>query len=165
MGSDAGVYFWDGTNELVLIVCGRITASEAYSLYHHVAAWLDKHPGSSVFVDLDHTNYVDSTTIGTFIKLHKKQRSAGQHMYLCNLSDPVAHIINQTKLTRYFSIIEDERLRSLENDAFKSVPYRPKEDMDSSFVLDAHNNICEIVPELRQKFATLLEVLADDHPT
>ena len=77
MPSDAGMYFWRAGDELVLFVTGRVTATEAYSMYRHVEGWLEEHPHGSVFVDLDQTNYIDSTTIGTLIRLHKQQRAAG----------------------------------------------------------------------------------------
>lgn len=161
MSSDTGIYFWDSDNGLVIIVTGRITAAEAYSLHSHVESWIEKHNGCSVFVDLDHTEYVDSTTIGTLIRLHKKQKLLNGRLVLCNLSEPVRKILEQSKLLRYFRIISEEKLRHLEQDAFRRLPMRSKEDMDRSFVLDAHNNICEIVPELRGEFDMLIRVLTD----
>lgn len=161
MSSDAGLYFWRSDDDLFLFVSGRVTATEAYSLYHHVEGWISEHPRGSIYVDLDRTNYVDSTTIGTLIRLHKQQHAAGGAFFLCNLSAPVADVIAKTKLTRYFDIIENETLHLIEEDCVEQMPRHSGHDVDSSFVLDAHNDICEARPELTPLFEGLMGVLRD----
>lgn len=160
MPMDTGVYFWQQDDRLLLFVTGRVTASEAYALYRHVDEWLKDHPDSTVFVDLGRTQYIDSTTIVTLIRLHKRLSDGHPGLVLCNLSEQVQEIIDQTKLTRFFSIISDEGMREIEGEALDNLPIRKKGDIDSSFVLDAHNNICEIVPELKPEFETLMKVLS-----
>tara|TARA_B100000614_G_C14555545_1_gene495399 strand:- start:1358 stop:1843 length:486 start_codon:yes stop_codon:yes gene_type:complete len=155
------MYFWRAGDELVLFVTGRVTATEAYSMYRHVEGWLEEHPHGSVFVDLDQTNYIDSTTIGTLIRLHKQQRAAGGGFCLCNLSPAVADIIEKTKLTRYFRIIENDALHSIEHDYLERMPRHDGRDVESSFVLDAHNDICRVRPELAPKFEGLMKVLRE----
>lgn len=159
MPSDAGMYFWRAGDELILFVTGRVTATEAYAMYQHVEDWLREHPHGSVFVDLDQTNYIDSTTIGTLIRLHKQQHSAGGLFCLCNLSGPVAEIIEKTKLSRYFDIIENDTLHSIEHEYLEQLPRSRGKDVDSAFVLDAHNDICQVRPELTPKFESLISVL------
>lgn len=159
MASDAGMYFWCNDGELFLFITGRVTATEAYSMYRHVEEWTDKHPQSSVFVDLDNTTYIDSTTIGTLIRLHKQQRSDGGLLALCNLSEAVATVIEKTKLTDYFTIIENEDLHTIEKDYLEQMPRHQGRDVDSSFVLDAHNDICQVRPELKPTFEGLITAL------
>ncbi|MEX2444421.1 MAG: STAS domain-containing protein [Alkalispirochaeta sp.] len=159
MASDAGMYFWCNDEELFLFITGRVTAAEAYSMYRHVEEWTHEHPQSSVFVDLDNTTYIDSTTIGTLIRLHKQQRADGGTLALCNLSEAVANVIDKTKLTNYFDIIEDEDLHQIEQDYLKQMPRHRGRDVDSSFVLDAHNDICRVRPELKPKFDGLISAL------
>ena len=159
MSTDVGMYFWRKGDELFLFVSGRITATEAYSMYHHVAEWIERNPCRSIFVDLDRTEYMDSTTIGTLIRLHKQQRSVGGEFFLCNLSPAVAEVIEKTKLSRYFSIIENEVLHDLEDEFLEKLPDHEGGDVDSSFVLDAHNDICKVRPELTPQFEVLLGVL------
>ena len=161
MANDTGLYYWSDGEQLLLFLSGRITANEAYALYQHVEPWQEEHPAGTIIADLDAAYYIDSTTIGTLIRLHKEQKRQGGRLVLCNLSDEVEDIIRKTKLLRYFMIIVDERLRSLEQDAFKQMEER-HESLDSGFVLDAHNDICRVVPELRPRFESLLAVLAAD---
>ncbi len=162
MKHDTGMYYWNDGERLVLFLTGRITANEAYLLYQHVAPWLEDHPSGMVIADMDATNYIDSTTIGTLIRLHKDRRRRGGAFVLCNLSDAVEDIIRKTKLIRYFTVITDEALRNLEHTAYEQMPRRSDQTLDSSFVLDAHNDICNVVPELRPQFESLMEVLAED---
>mgnify|MGYP006273873347 CR=1 FL=1 len=159
MSSDTGMYFWRSGEQLFLFVAGRVTATEAYAMYRHVEGWVSDHPQSSIFVDLDHTDYIDSTTIGTLIRLHKQQRAAGGEFYLCNLSASVADIIAKTKLTGYFDILENDALHSIEQESLQRMPKHDGHDVDSSFVLDAHNDICRVRPELTPKFEGLISVL------
>jgi hypothetical protein len=51
MSSDAGLYFWRSDDDLFLFVSGRVTATEAYSLYRHVEGWVSEHPRGSIYVD------------------------------------------------------------------------------------------------------------------
>lgn len=160
MGYDAGLFYWNDGDRLVLFLSGRITANEAYALYQHVQPWVDDHLQGTIIVDMDATDYIDSTTIGTLVRLHKEHRRRGGVFALCNLSEPVEEVIRKTKLKRYFQIIEDPALRELEHDAFDQMPRRAADGLDSCFVLDAHNDICEVVPELRPQFEKLMSVLA-----
>ncbi|MFW5694667.1 MAG: STAS domain-containing protein [Alkalispirochaeta sp.] len=159
MPSDAGMYFWCNDDELFLFIRGRVTATEAYSMYRHVEEWTRVHQESSVFVDLDNATYIDSTTIGTLIRLHKQQRAHGGSLVICNPSDAVANVIEKTKLSNYFTIIEDEELHAVEKDYLETMPRHHGTDVDSSFVLDAHNDICRVRPELTPKFQGLISEL------
>lgn len=160
MDGDTGLYFWNDGDRLVLFLTGRVTANEAYALYQHVEPWLEDHPTGTVIADFEGTHYIDSTTIGTLIRLHKRQKRRGGAFILCNLSRQVEEIIRKTKLLRYFRVVQDEALRSLEHDAFERMPRRAEESVDSCFVLDAHNDICRVVPELRPRFEKLMSMLA-----
>lgn len=159
MSSDAGIFFWRSDEQLVLFVSGRVTATEAYALYHHLAQWLSAHQHARVFIDLDHTTYIDSTTIGTFIRLHKERLAAGGQLVLCNLSPVVRDIVTKTKLAGYFNIIEDDTLHAIEENYLEQMSHAAGADLDSSFVLDAHNDLCQVRPELTEKFEGLMRVL------
>lgn len=161
MSDRTGLYFWSEGERLVLFLSGRITANEAYSLYSHVEPWLGEHPGGTVIADLSATDYIDSTMIGTLIRMHKELRRRGGVFALCNLSSRVEDIIRKTKLLGFFRVISDDALRDLEKRAFELVPRRTSESIDSSFVLDMHNDICSAVPELKPQFERLMSVLTD----
>lgn len=160
MQGDAEVYYWQDAERLVLFAAGRVTAAEAYSIHQQVAAWLERHPGSTVIVDLDQTEYMDSTTIGTLVRLHKLQQSGGAAFALTNPSQAAARTLEDMRLTRFFTVLEEPQLRSLEREAFHRVPRRPRGEMSSEFVLDAHHDLCGANPDLRPKFAKLIEVLS-----
>ncbi len=159
MHDRAGLYFWDNGSQLVLFLSGRVTANEAYQFFAHLQPWMAAHPTGSLILDLDGTSYIDSTVIGTLIRLQKSQRRNGGSFALCNLSEAVEEIIRKTKLLKYFAIISDDALRDLEHVVFERLPERDREPLESRFVLDAHNDICEAVPELRPQFEQLISML------
>ncbi|SIQ06643.1 anti-anti-sigma factor [Alkalispirochaeta americana] len=160
MHDETGLYYWHDENRLVLFLTGRVTANEAFSLYQHIEPWLAEHPGSVLVADMDGTSYIDSTTIGTLIRLHKEMKREGGSFSLCNLSPPVEEIIRKTKLLNYFQVLQDEELRSLEHELFDRMPRRSATDVDSCFVLEAHNDLCQVVPELLPRFERLMAILA-----
>ena len=159
MGTDTGVYFWHDDDEIILFVTGRMTATEAYAMYRHLEPWLSEHDGGTVFLDLDQTIYMDSTTVGTLIKIHKEQKTRCGRFFLCNPSDPVRDIIRKTKLDRYFSIIDNTQLRDLERSAIKRMPIHEGPTVDGAFVLEAHNDICEVAPEMKPQFQGVISLL------
>lgn len=161
MSSDTGVYFWQEDDKLILFVSGRVTANEAYDIYQQLEGWMRDHTESTLVVDMDHTSYIDSTTIGTLIKLHKTQKAADGEFYLCNLSEPVYDVIHKTKLDRYFTILENETLHEIEESARSRMPLHSGRDLNAAFVLDAHNDILEVAPEMRSKFEGLIAVLRE----
>ncbi|POQ98285.1 hypothetical protein AU468_13795 [Alkalispirochaeta sphaeroplastigenens] len=160
MHDETGLYYWHDGNRLVLFLTGRVRANEAFSLYQHIEPWLAEHPGSVLVADMDGTSYIDSTTIGTLIRLHKEMKRGGGAFILCNLSPPVEDIIRKTKLLGYFQVLQDEELRNLEHELFDQMPRRATTDVDSCFVLAAHNDLCQVVPEMRPRFERLMAILA-----
>jgi hypothetical protein len=39
------------------------------------------------------------------------------------------------------------------------MPITGQGDLNAAFVLDAHNDICEVVPEMKPQFAGLIDIL------
>lgn len=159
MSSETGACFWQEDDKLILFVSGRITANEAYDMYQQLEDWMRDHEGSTLFIDMDDTSYIDSTTIGTLIKLHKAQKASKGEFFLCNLSESVHEVIHKTKLDRYFTIIENDMLHEIEEGARRRMPMRSRGELNAAFVLDAHNDILEVAPEMKEKFAGLISVL------
>lgn len=159
MAAETGVLFWRDDDHLFLIVRGRITAAEAYAVYQEVHPWLHDHPQGTLFIDLDQTDYVDSTTIGTLVRLKKECGAGGGELVLTNPSDAVDEILSKMKLRRYFHVATNGAVREAERNAVARAIQAAPTTVSARFVLDAHNDICTASPEMRETFAALLSVL------
>ncbi|MFW6251058.1 MAG: STAS domain-containing protein [Alkalispirochaetaceae bacterium] len=160
--ADSGEYpvvFLLHEDDLIVFFRGSVTANHSYALYQQLATWLTEKPVEHVFLDLHLATYIDSTTVGTLIKIHKLQRSLGKRCVLINLSRSVKEILGQMKLLGYFRIAEDENTKELEDRVVEQIPVEQQERVSSEFVLDTHHDIVNIVPELRGEFETLLKAL------
>lgn len=153
------VVFLHHDESLIVFFRGSITANHSYALYQHLEGWLTEKPVEKVFLDLHMADYVDSTTVGTLIRIHKFQQARGNGCVLTNISGPVKEILAQMKLLDYFSVAEDPEVARLEDRVVDQIPVEQREKVSSEFVLDAHHDIVNIVPELRGEFETLIKAL------
>lgn len=153
------VVFLHHADSLIVFFRGSITANHSYALYQQLEAWLTEKPVPKVFLDLHMATYIDSTTVGTLIRIHKFQQAGGRNCVLTNLSEPVKAILTQMKLLDYFEVAEDAEVARLEERVVDQIPVEQREKVSSEFVLDAHHDIVNIVPELRKEFETLLKAL------
>jgi anti-anti-sigma factor len=157
--SEYPVVFLHHDDSLIVFFRGSITASHSYALYQQLEEWLTEKPVEKVFLDLHMATYIDSTTVGTLIRIHKFQQARGSSCVLTNLSEPVREILSQMKLLDYFNVADDSEVARLEDRVVDQIPLDRREKVSSEFVLDAHHDIVNIVPELRGEFETLIKAL------
>ena len=69
---------------LVIALSGEIDSRNADEFYAEVDAQYSNAPRDLVF-DCSALAFIDSTTLGTFVKLHKKTVAGGHHMRLVGL--------------------------------------------------------------------------------
>ena len=75
----------DVNNEqLTISLCGDIHSVNAEEFYKTVAAAYQQTPANLVF-DCAQLNFIDSTALGTFVKILKKVKTDGNTMKLINL--------------------------------------------------------------------------------
>lgn len=163
MGSNGEypVVFLHHRESLIVFFRGSVTANHSYALYQQLEEWLEEKPVPKVFLDLHQAAYIDSTTVGTLIRIHKFQRARAASCVLTNLSEPVREILSQMKLINYFDVAEDPDVRELEDDVMGQIPVERRDKVSSEFVLDTHHDIVNIVPELRREFETLFKALEE----
>lgn len=153
------VVFLHHGDRLIVFFRGSVTANHSYALYQQLEEWLTEKPVPKIFLDLHMATYIDSTTVGTLIRIHKFQQTRGASCVLTNLSEPVREILSQMKLLDYFEVAEDEEVRELEDKVVEQIPLEQRDKVTSEFVLDAHHDIVNIVPELRTEFEALFKAL------
>ena len=69
---------------LCIALKGEIDSGNAEEFFKTVAAAYDADPSDLVFA-CDELEFIDSTTLGTFVKLLKKVKADGYKMTLCGL--------------------------------------------------------------------------------
>ena len=157
MSSEPKVFYASDTRDMFLILIGRITAVQSYSLLEHLKPETQK--VHDIWADLSRTEYVDSTTVGALIMLHKEMRSKNGALFLCNVSPEVIKILRSMHLDKYLRIIENPSVEELDELAMKRVDVLNGQVVPGTFVLDAHHDLCTLVPELHDRFKTLFAVL------
>lgn len=158
--SEAGhIYYLKQKQTLILFAEGRIQALTAYSLFEHVSDVVTQSDIREVFFDLSKTDYIDSTTIGTLLKLVRFMKRNGGKTWLCNPSDAVVEILKTCHLYGYLPIIHEERMGELKSKVLDKVPVQRKDLLTDDYVLEAHKDIVEAAPQVRDQFEILLSAL------
>lgn len=145
--------------ELILFLSGEVTAPLAVALYEHLRPHLEAHDIDHVHIDLSRVSYVDSTTIGTFIKTHKVLTREHATLYLWNLSAETRRILSTMNLLEYFAVERDGALEELRASVLTSIPASDKDFITDEYVLEAHQDIVEAEPSLKPTFDPLITIL------
>ena len=75
-------------NKLVFTLTGDIDAGTAENFYNDVCEEYDKAPSDLLF-NCEELDFIDSTTLGTFVKILKKAKTDGKKMTLVGLQPKV----------------------------------------------------------------------------
>ncbi len=158
--SESGrVYYLKQQDVLILFAEGHIQALTAYSMFEHVTEVVSQNGITGVFLDLSKTDYIDSTTIGTMLKLNRYMAQNDGKTWFCNPSKEVADILKTCHLYGYLPIIFEPSMEQLRNDVLDHVPVQRKDLLTDDYILEAHKDIVEAAPQVKPKFEALLSVL------
>lgn len=153
------VYYLKQKNVLILFAEGHIQALTAYSMFEHVTEVVTQNGIEEVFLDLSETEYIDSTTIGTLLKLNRYMSDHGGKAWFCNPSEGVSQILKTCHLYGYLPIVFEASMHELRNDVLDHVPLQRKDLLTDDYVLEAHKDIVDASPQVRPRFEALLNVL------
>jgi anti-sigma B factor antagonist len=84
---------------------GRLVAGATEDLYQEVKSLLPQ--TKAVVVDLAELTYVDSTGLGTLVRLHSSARKLGCEFKLLHLGKQLRNLLKLTNLLSTFSQAED----------------------------------------------------------
>lgn len=159
MRGQGSVHYILRSGDLVLYVEGDITAPMAQSLYEHLEADVERSGVRNIFVDLSRTTYVDSTTIGTFLKLKRLMESRGGGLTMCNLHPQVRRILSTMHLLDYFGPVESTPSGAPDPELLSRIEPMSRDLLSAEYLLDAHESIVEAAPQMEKQFEGLLRAL------
>ena len=96
-----------GVGDVTIVRCsGRIVAGETESLRHHISGLLQDHKG--IVLHLGEVVFIDSSGLGTLVRLLTSIRRASGDLKLCNVSQGVHKVLKLTNLVTLFDTHESE---------------------------------------------------------
>ena len=88
---------------------GRLVAGVNDRLYLEVSKLI---PGSKrILLDLTDLNHMDSSGLGTLVRLYVSAKSAGCTLLLFNIGKPIRHLLGITHLLSVFEVIGSNNIR------------------------------------------------------
>jgi len=159
MEQETHIYYLKKGRDLFIYLSGSITAQFSYSLFEYIKPHLEQSNIERMWIDMSKTHYIDSTTIGALIKLHKYMKDSHREAILCNCTDEVLDILYKTHLGNYLKIVERPELKKIEDKIHQKITIEKRSDVPEEFVLDTHHNLVNAAPELKEQFNTLFQVL------
>lgn len=89
---------------------GRLIASYRDEFYEDVRKLI---PGSKrIVLDLNEVTHMDSSGLGTVVRLYVTARAAGCELQLVNLSKGIRKILSMTNLLSFFTVIGENDIRT-----------------------------------------------------
>ncbi|ADN01202.1 STAS domain-containing protein [Spirochaeta thermophila] len=153
------IHYLKEGDKLIFFLPRHLRAVGAYSLFTHAEKLIQEHNPSALLLDLSGTEYIDSTTIGTFLKLRACMLGRQGAFLLANLHPKVARILSDMHLYDYFSRFSDEALSRVREKVLDSVPMIDKRFLAPWYLKETHECLVKAAPALKESFLPLLRAL------
>lgn len=153
------IFFFQEDDYLYLSFLNKITAIYSFSLKKYLTILLDSKKIKTIWIDLSKCTYVDSTTIGALIQIHNMIENINGKLILCNLSERINKIMENAHLKKFLNIRVEDTLLTLEEKLINSISLKSRDDITEEFIIDTHNDIIKIAPDLKEEFSSLLSIL------
>lgn len=89
--------------ETIVEVSGRLDLRVAPELKHELRAALGEGHGSLV-VDLSHVEFMDSSALAAFVRIHREAEEQGGHLVLVMPDGPESQVFSLTNTDRFFTL-------------------------------------------------------------
>ncbi|MCF7927976.1 MAG: STAS domain-containing protein [Spirochaetales bacterium] len=168
MNNESDIFLVIHEDTAIYSLIGRITAARASVL----VTSCEKLPSQVRFLvfDLQNCSYIDSTTIGSFLKISRFMNERNGKLFLRHPSEEITAILDDMRLTRFFFILDEttdpqlekeikELLETIPEESRIPLPYDERDVLDEAFILEAHRDIVDTAPHLKPEFEHLIELL------
>ncbi|MEM5947442.1 STAS domain-containing protein [Spirochaetia bacterium 38H-sp] len=145
--------------ELIFFLPKTIRAQDAYSMYKYAEKLLQEKQPRMLLVDLSSTEYMDSTTIGTFLKLRSWMKAHGGSFFIANINKESARILREMHLYDYFNHFTNDLLAQIKKHVCNNLPQIDKNKLAAWYIKDAHECLIKAAPQLKESFLPLLKAL------
>ena len=109
---DRLTFLVEHTTDFVIVRCrGRLVSGEHDRLHVQMRPLISER--KRIVLDLTDVTIVDSTGLGTLVRLYVSAKSAGCDLELINLGKRVRELLGVTNLTSVFTIIGEKDIRIL----------------------------------------------------
>ena len=100
----------DRSGNAAIVRCsGRLVAGENDRLYLEVSQLITS--SKRILLDLTDLTHMDSTGLGTLVRLYVSARSAGCALPLFNIGKPIRELLGATRLLSVFEVIGNNNIR------------------------------------------------------
>jgi anti-anti-sigma factor len=100
----------DRTGNAAVVRCsGKLVAGVNDLLYHEVSHLIPGH--KRIVLDLTDLTHMDSTGLGTVVRLYVSAKSAGCDLELINLGQRIRQLLGATNLLSVFAVIGEHDVR------------------------------------------------------
>ncbi|MBU1077911.1 MAG: STAS domain-containing protein [Spirochaetes bacterium] len=147
---------------IILFFTNQIMALHSQALFNYLKPRLNKNEVYKVWIDFNNCTYIDSTTVGTLIKIDNILKTIDRELILCNLPEDIARIFQEMHLDSYFNIIKLEIFKKIANNIKEQIPVEKNKKVSLDFILDTHKCIVKISPEMEEEFKDLFSLLNRD---
>jgi anti-sigma B factor antagonist len=97
------------TGDLLVFCRGRLVASHTDEFYNAVHPLISR--TKRIVLDFDDVTHMDSSGLGTVVRLYVGAKAAGCDLQLVNLSKGIRKILSMTNLLSFFTVVGESNIR------------------------------------------------------
>ncbi len=147
-------------NSYVVKVNGKGTMEFCSDLFMYLSEKIDAEDIDEIYFELSSSTYLDSSFIGVIISILKKlkKKSKESEVIILNPSDKVKDILTNMGLLQIIPFLENDTLKNVT--LTEEIERKLERDYKSiKLLLESHQNLMELSPENKRKFALVEELL------
>lgn len=137
---------------LVLQCAGRIVAGQAADFLHEaIREELEEQP--NVVLQMGEVQFIDSSGLGTIVRLMSAARAAGGDLKICRLPDMIRRVLAMTNLHKVFEVYEteDEAILAALRGRRSSAAAQPDHSQAAVLCVDPSPDVLAYLAELLKK--------------
>jgi len=141
-------------------VIGKGTMEYCSELFMYLSEKIEKEEIQNIYFELSSSTYLDSSFIGVIISIQKKlkKKFPSSNLIILNPSEKVKEILSNMGLLEVIPLQEGKTFKNIEvtEEIEKKLE---KNYQDIKLLLESHQNLMELNPENRKRFALVEEML------